>query len=101
MNALTQIRVTAEPKWAIADSTCDITDNWNERSGETVNDNEMATAYFHNEIDGYDDDAVRLRGISVDDGHGPAWYNRARAISYLGAVTVELIEYVHSDVAFT
>lgn len=99
INAADQsVKVTDVPAWAVCDSTCDITDNWNERSGEHINDNETATAFFKHFINDHDEDAVLMLGLSVDDGHGAAYY---RPEKHLSGAIVQHIETLQSDVAFT
>ena len=102
INAAAQsVKVTDVPAWAVCDSTCDITDNWNERSGETINDNETATAFFVHRTNDHDEDEALLVGINVDDGHGAAYYDCKRTIEHLTGAIVQHIETLHSDVAFT
>jgi hypothetical protein len=84
------------PKWADPHqtdfTTSDLVDVWKTEALIHTNENDRTTAYFIECIDDHGDPYHDMTGISIDDGHGTAFYGMDRVTSYLPRNTILRLE---------
>ena len=82
------------PSWTLADAEADISDVWCEETdpNNEIGEADEVIAYFEDEGDYF-----YLSGISVADTTDIRFYDRTRAMGFLGADTVDRLERVHGE----
>lgn len=89
------------PKWAddvrTDLTTCDLRDVWLERAKDGTDENAVVTAYFEADSDMSGGVLNTLNGISIDDGHGAAFYGIDHVEARLPLAVISALETQHTE----